>query len=118
MASSQRHAGVAGPVVEIDGVPVGPDRLSARKDHLGVISVWLVFGLRAEDPAGALVFVDSTCPRESRREPSLKIRVDVLLPAGPTATCPVMRSMRWARGFPGTDRVDAYSSCFLMQSLF
>jgi hypothetical protein len=50
-ASGQRHAGVAGPVVKIDGVPVVPDGLPARKDHLGDISVPLVWGLRAEDPA-------------------------------------------------------------------
>jgi len=50
-ASCRRHAGVAGPVVEIDGISVGPNGLPARKDDLGDISVPLVYGLGAEDPA-------------------------------------------------------------------
>ena len=49
--SGQRHAGVASPVIEIDGIAVGPDGLPARKDHPGDVSVPFVWRLWAEDPA-------------------------------------------------------------------
>jgi hypothetical protein len=49
---------------------------------------------------------------------SLNERIDVFRPAGHAATRPVMRNMDRARGFPGPNLIDAFSSCFLSQDLF
>ena len=66
-----------------------------------------------------LVSVGATCTGQSRhRKPSLKVRVHILRPAGPTATRPVMRNLCRACGLPGPERIDARSRYFVLQGLF
>jgi hypothetical protein len=67
----------------------------------------------------ALVFVDATCAGVTRhREPSLKERVDILRPAGLTATRPVMRNIYGARRLLDPVLIDAFSRFFILQGSF
>ena len=84
-----------------------------------------IFGCQAAPVASnlrpglcALDFVDAARTGESRHRHSLKIRVDIVRPAGLTATRPVMRNLSGARGFAGPNLIHAISACFHLQALF
>jgi len=46
----QSHAGVCGPVIEMNGIAIRCDRLSAREDYIAYISASFVRRFRAEHP--------------------------------------------------------------------